>query len=173
VADNEHIERLLILIRDLEGELAGRANDLDRHARGSAALVRALVLIMGVLALANLWFVYDLTQEVRQVIAGMDEMRGHFGRVSGRMADIQASTAAMEQDVGLMPVVGAQMQQIGGDLDIMRAAVAAMRGSTGTMDTRMDALNRDLADMSVRFRSLNRSVGAIGADVDQMARPVH
>ncbi len=127
MADNEHIERLLILTRDLERELAGRAHDLDRHARGSAALVRALVLIMGVLALANLWFVYDLTQEIRQVIAGMDEMRGHFGRVSARMADIQARTAAMEQDVGLMPVVGAQMQQIGGDLDHMRAAVACGR----------------------------------------------
>ncbi|MCU0835246.1 MAG: hypothetical protein MUC77_12575 [Chromatiaceae bacterium] len=172
MADNEHIERLLILTRDLERELAGRAHDLDRHARGSAALVRALVLIMGVLALANLWFVYDLTQEIRQVIAGMDEMRGHFGRVSARMADIQARTAAMEQDVGLMPVVGAQMQQIGGDLDHMRAAVASMRGTTGAMDVRMDDLNRDLADMTVRFRSLNRSVGAMGADVDQMARPV-
>jgi hypothetical protein len=103
-----------------------------------------------VLALANLWFVYDLTQEVRQVIAGMDEMRGHFGRVSARMADIRASTAAMEQDVGLMPVVGAQMQQIGRDLDHMRAAVAAMRGSTGAMDARMDGLNRGLADMTVR-----------------------
>lgn len=172
MADNEHIERLLILTRDLERELAGHTSDLDRHARGSAALVRALVLIMGVLALGNLWFVYDLTQEVRQVIAGMDEMRGHFGRVSARMADIRTSAAAMEHDVGLMPVVGAQMHQIGGDLDRMRAAVAAMRGTTGTMDARMDGLNRDLADMTVRFRSLNRSVGTMGADVEQMARPV-
>lgn len=172
MADNEHIERLLILTRDLEQELSGRASELDRHVRGSAALVRGLVLVMGVLALANLWFVYDLTQEVRQVIAGMDEMRGHFARVSARLADIRDSTIAMERDVGLMPVVDAQMRQIGGDLDRMRAAVADMQGSTRTMDARMDGLNQDLADMSLRFRSLNRSVGAMGADVDQMARPV-
>lgn len=172
MADSQPIERLLMLARDLEADLAGRSQALDRHARGAAALVRALALIMGVLALANLWFVYNLTQEVRLVIAGMDEMRGHFARVSDRMSEIRASTAAMDDNTRLMPVVAAQMRQLGSDMERMRGAVAEMAGSTATIERRMDVLNRDLADMTLRFRSLNHSVGAMGDHVNQMARPV-
>lgn len=172
MSESDRIERLHSVLERLEADLHTSSEAVAQRSRGVALLVRVLSLVMGSLALANLYFVNDLTQEVRVVIARMDEMTGHFGRVSQRMSDIRATAADMEGNVAMMPVVAAQMREIGGYLDGMRAGVDRMEASTAAIDGRLDRLNLDVADMSVRFRSLNRSVGAMGGDVEQMARPV-
>jgi hypothetical protein len=108
----------------------------------------------------------------RDVIANMDEMSGYFARVSVHMGDMRRKVASMTDDVRMVPIVTAQMREIGGHLETMRADVNRMRLSTGAIDERIDGMNLSIADMSGRFRSLNQSIGLMGADVDQMSRAV-
>jgi hypothetical protein len=78
----------------------------------------------------------------------------------------------MDRNVALMPVMRDQLWEIGGQVDRMGQDVDGMRRTTAAMDGRMGLLNAGVFDMSQRFRGLNRSVSGMGADVDQMARPI-
>jgi len=88
------------------------------------------------------------------------------------MQTLTGTIDGMDRSVALMPVIRDQMGAIGGQVDRMSRDVAGLRGTTARMDGRMDALNAGVFDMSQRFRGLNRSVAGMGADVDQMARPI-
>lgn len=156
----------------LEEDLAARSEAMTRRARGVGALIRGLALAMGVLALANLYFVNALTQEVKLMILALQEMTGHFGNVSERMQTMTGTIDAMDRSVALMPVIRDQMREIGEQVDRMAGDVAGMRQTTASMDGRMDALTAGVFDMTLRFRGLNRSVAGMGSDVDQMARPI-
>ena len=79
MSESDQVERLLRSLRRLESDLVERSAQASQRSRGVATLVRALAIVMGALALANLYFVNDLTQEVRAAIANMDEMTDYFG----------------------------------------------------------------------------------------------
>jgi len=167
-----HLERLDEALTRLEDDLGARDTQVRERTRGVGALIRGLALAIGILALANLYFVNALTEEVRLMTFGLQEMTGHFGNVAERMQTLTGAIDAMDRSVALMPVIRDQMGAIGGQVDRMNRDVAGLRDTTARMDGRMDALNAGVFDMSQRFRGLNRSVAGMGADVDQMARPI-
>ncbi len=167
-----HLERIDEALTRLETDIEARRTQVRQHTRGVGVLLRGLGVAVAILALANLYFVNALTEEVRLITLAMQKMTGHFGQVAGRMQTLTGSVEGMERNVALMPVVRDQMGEIGVQVDRMGQDVAGLRGSTARMDGRMDALNAGVFDMSQRFRGLNRSVAGMGADVDQMARPI-
>ena len=147
-----------------------RANRDNEH--GTQTWVRGLSWGMFLLALANLYFVNDLTLEVRDMIDAMEEMTGHFGVVSERMHRVTDKVGAMNTHVAMMPIIDAQMAEISDHIAGMERDVATMRGAAAQIDGRMDSMSLSVLDMSQRFRAVNLSVGGMSADVDQMARPV-
>jgi methyl-accepting chemotaxis protein len=172
MSESDQVERLLRSLRRLESDLVERSAQASQRSRGVATLVRALAIVMGALALANLYFVNDLTQEVRAAIANMDEMTDYFGRVAASMSAIRKTVSTMQDHVRVMPVVAAQTREIAGRMDSMRDSVTGLNGTTATLKHRMDVMNLTVVDMAHRFRSLNQSVGLMGRDVNQMSRPV-
>jgi hypothetical protein len=170
--NREHIERLTETLGHLESDIKRRDDAVRERTRGVDITIRALAGAMGLLALANLYFVNDLTQEVKLMVAALREMTGHFTAVSERMDTMTGTIDGMDRNVALMPVIRDQMHELAGRVDRMGGDVALMRGTAASMDARMDGLNAGIFDMSVRFRGLNRSVSGVGADVDQMARPI-
>jgi hypothetical protein len=172
VTDRDRIERLDLLLEDLQRGCAMSAAESERRTRTVARLTRILGTLMGMLALSNLYFVNDLTQEVRLVVAQMDEMTGYFVRVSERMHAMRQEIADMEADVRLLPVIDAQVAEIADHVDAMGMGVAAMERSTAVMDAEIGGMRHALGDMAVRFRRLNSSVGTMGVDVREMAKPL-
>lgn len=172
MSESDQVERLLRSLRRLESDLVERSAQASQRSRGVTTLVRALAIIMGALALANLYFVNDLTQEVRAAIANMDEMTDYFGRVAASMSAIRKTVSTMQDHVRVMPVVTAQTREIAGHMDSMRDSVTGLNGTTTTLQHRMDVMTLTVVDMAHRFRSLNQSVGLMGRDVNQMSRPV-
>jgi methyl-accepting chemotaxis protein len=170
--NREHIARLHEAMTDLERDLEQRDTALRQRTRGVDTTIRVLAGAMGILALANLYFVNSLTQEVQLMVSAMREMTGHFTQVAEHMDTMTGTIASMDEDVALMPVIRDQMHELAGRVDRMGGNVAGMRDTTTRMDARMDGLNAGIHDMSQRFRALNRSVAGMGADVDQMARPI-
>jgi methyl-accepting chemotaxis protein len=172
MSESDQVERLLRSLRRLESDLVERTARASQRSRRVENLVRALAVIMGALALSNLYFVNDLTQEVRAAIANMDEMTDYFDRVSATMSAIRQTVSGMQDHVAVMPVVTAQTREIAGRMDSMRDSVTGLNATTTTLKHRMDVMNLTVVDMAHRFRSLNQSVGLMGRDVNQMSRPV-
>lgn len=164
--------RLEETLTRLESDMAARSAEVKARVHGVGTLIRVLAAAMGVVALANLYFINDLTMEVRQSILGLQEMTGHFGEVSERMDTLTRTVESMDRQVALMPVMRDQIDEIALHVRRMESDVDGMRVSTSSMDIRLDGLNAGIFDMSRRFHGLNRSVGAMGADVNQMSRPL-
>jgi methyl-accepting chemotaxis protein len=172
IVERDRIERLDQELAQLQRDCAASANESARRARIVAMMIRVFGLLMTVLALSNLYFVNDLTQEVRLVVARMDEMADYFARVSDRMRDMRREVSGMEENVRLLPVVDLQVTEIAAHVGAMGAGVEQMRRSTSTLDRQVGHMHGAMSDMALRFRAMNASVGAMGVDVREMAKPV-
>jgi len=172
MSDRDRIERLSQVLSDLEQALSEGEEVSGERTRGVTLLIRVVVVLVAALALANIYFINDLTQEVRVVIAGMHAMTGHIDRIAVRMDAMEASVAAIGGDVHLMPVFGAQMQEIAGHVEGLEHNVAGMQQSAEHLNARIGGMHLSIADMAVRFHGLNQSVGGMGIDLNQMAKPV-
>jgi hypothetical protein len=64
----DRIERISEVLENLERDMDARGQEVGERIRGTELLIRILAAVMGVLALANLYFVNDLTQEVKVMI---------------------------------------------------------------------------------------------------------
>ena len=168
----DHIERISEVLKNLETDMDARDEALGERIRGAELVIRILAAVMGVLALANLYFVNDLTEEVKVMIKSMNEMTGYFADVSTRMDSMTRTVDSMNRTVRMMPIVAKQIDEIAVHVDAMRGDVGNMREVTVAIDGRIKALNRDTLDMAGRFRSVNQMVHVMGLDVDQMSRPV-
>jgi methyl-accepting chemotaxis protein len=168
--ERDRIEALTNLLGDLEQDLNRSELSTGRRRQGLAPWIRAVAVLVAGLALSNLYFVNDLTDEVRLVINRMQEMTTLFSRVSARMDAMRIEVADIEQNVLLLPVVAEQMREMSAHVRVMEEAVSTMNETTARLSESVLTMDHSLRDMSVRFHGLNRSVGAMGADVDQMGR---
>ncbi|MEA1049865.1 hypothetical protein U5801_08595 [Lamprobacter modestohalophilus] len=170
--ERDRIEGLTELMAELEQDLDRSDSLTGRRHRGVELWVRVVIGLVAALALSNLYFVNDLTDEVRLVITRMQEMNSLFTRVSVRMDQISTEIDAIERNVLLMPVVAEQMREMSGHVAVMEQSVSFMdRAAAGLVDS-VSIMDGNLRDIAVRFHGLNRSVGAMGVDVNQMARPL-
>ena len=169
---SEHIERLDAVLENLEADLEARGEALGERVRGAELVIRILAAVMGLLALANLYFVNDLTEEIKEMTRSMDQMTDHFSDVSLRMGSMTHSVDSMKDTMGMLPIVAAQMDEISEHVEAMGGDVARIRQTRVAVDERIDLLNRDMLDMAGRFRSVNRSIGVMGRGVGQMSAPI-
>jgi len=169
---SEHIERIGEVLENLEADLDAAGAAIADRVRGAELVIRILAAVMGILALANLYFVNDLTQEVKVMIGSMNRMSTYFADVSRRMDTMRATVETMTVTVGTMPIIAEQIEEMAVDVATMQGDVGRMRAVTTAIDAHIDVLDRDTLDMAGRFRSLNRTVHVMGRGVDQMARPV-
>jgi hypothetical protein len=168
----DRIDALNAVLADLESDLE-RGPLGDARERADRGLwVRLLTALVAVLALSNLYFVNDLTDEVALIIDRAQEMTDLFGRVAERMDQIRAEMDDIDQSVLLMPVVSMQMREMATHVQVMGQSVADMDRSTEGLGGAVATMDGTVRDMTMRFYDLNRTLGAMGADVDQMARPV-
>ena len=172
MSTQDQIANLLQTMEELEADQLSRIEQTQAKSRRVERFIYTLILLMGVLSLVNIYFVNDLTQEVRSVVRNMNEMYGHFARVSDLMTHMRDTVINMEQNVTMMPIMGEQMAEIGDDTATMKRSVAQMDSTMAILDRQIDAMNANVWDMSMRFRNMNFTVGNMGQDVHQFARPV-
>lgn len=172
MSDRARIERMNETLHRLEQRLADSKQAAAERARGFILVVRIAAALTALLALSNLYFINDLTQEVRVMIGRMEQMTNHFDQVADRMQAMRLAVDGMQDNVRLMPVMDAQMREIATHVGSMRDSVGRMKGSTAAIDERVARMNLSVGDMAARFHGLNRSVGGISGDVNQMALPV-
>jgi hypothetical protein len=170
--ERDRIEGLTELMAELEQDLDRSDSLTGRRHRGVELWVRVVIGLVAALALSNLYFVNDLTDEVRLVITRMQEMNSLFTRVSVRMDQISVEVDGIERNVLLMPVVAEQMREMSAHVMVMEQSVSFMDRAAAGLGDSVAIMDGNLRDIALRFHALNRSVGAMGVDVNQMARPL-
>ena len=172
MSTQDQITNLLQTMDNLEADLLEDLEHTRRYSRRAERFIYTLIMMMGVMSLANIYFVNDITQEVRLVVRNMNEMYGHFANVSELMTRMRGIVNNMETNMKMMPIMGEQMAEIGDDTRSMKRDVGYMNSTITTLDHQIGAMNASVWDMSVRFRNLNTTIGNMGQDVHQFARPV-
>lgn len=171
--DQERIDRLEAILVAQKAALVERISmTAVPRSRMGLWLSRGLFLGIGLLALANIFFINRLVHEFSVIIGSMNDMYVHFGRVSDRMSHMRDYVVRMEQDIRLMPVIGQQMDEMSANVQAMSQNVTGMGQTIVDMDQKIAALNVNVRDMTARFRNVNASVGNIGWDVNQMSKPI-
>lgn len=168
----QHLDNLYEALENLEADLNEREESFGKQARGKELLIRLLIMVTVIIALINVYFVNDLTEEVRSMTRAMNEMNSHFDSVSGRMTNITNTVTSMNETVHMLPIVAAQMNDMAAYSDSMRQDMQRIRESSNGVEQRIQKLDADVLDMAHRFRRLNVSVGRMSIDVDHMSRPV-
>ncbi|MBK1645502.1 hypothetical protein CKO25_12780 [Thiocapsa imhoffii] len=169
--DSHQIDRIIEILDGTETALTKRIRDQEQAER-TAIAPRLFFVLIGALALANVYFVSQLTLEMRSIISNLNDMYGHFATVSVRMSDIRADMTRMEQEIRLMPVLQEQMTALAHEIATMNQDVGTMTSTVVDMEQRVGTINRSVVELALRFRGLNQKVGQMSLDVDQMARPV-
>ena len=172
MSDRARIERLNETLNQLEQRLVQSKRTAAERTRGSTMVVRTAAALTALLALSNLYFINELTQEMHVMIGRMEQMTNHFDHVADHMHTMRLDVDGMQGNVRLMPVMDAQMREIATHVNSMRQSVGQMQGSTEAIDGRVGRMNLSVADMAARFHGLNSSVGGISGDVNQKALPV-
>jgi hypothetical protein len=172
MSTRDQAQRLLETMAHLESELQAAAEDTQRNTRRAVLLIYVLIVVMGGLALVNMYFVNDVTQEVGVLVRHLDDMLGHFERVSALMTEIRGTVSQMSRSIDMMPILGEQMAEMGDKVASMRADVERMKANVALMDTHVATMKGGVRDMSIDFRHLNRSVGVMGMDVHEFSKPV-
>ncbi len=169
--DEAQTDRIIEILETTEAELTRQVR--AQHQAGRRAIApRLFFMLIGALALINLYFVNQLTLEIRATISDLKEMYGHFATVSGRMSEIQKDMLRMEQEIRLMPVLREQMDELAVKLGHMSTDVATMTDRVTELDQRTGTMTTSVSEMALRYRGLNQKLGQMSLDVEQMARPV-
>ncbi len=172
MSESNQISRLLDELGQIEQELNRHKTEARDQARPTVVFVRALLLIMGTLALANIYFVNEVVQEVAITVRNLNEMYHHFARVSERVSDVDGYVTDIGENVKTVPVIEDQLVAMGDRVESMRRSVKHNTDHLIVTDQQMGVMRNSVRDMAVRFRALNYNVGHMGQDVYQMSRPV-
>ena len=172
MSTQDQITNLLQTMDSLETDLDKDIEQTGRKSQRVAWFIYTLIVVIGAMSLINIYYVNDLTQEVRLAIRHMNEMDQHFGQVSELMLGIRSKVSNMDQNIKMMPILGEQMAEIGDYTGTMKRDVGHVNSSITNIDHQTGAMNASVWEMSLRFRNMNATVGNIGQDVNQFARPV-
>jgi len=172
MTESNQVSRLLDQLGQIEQELKRHKLEARDQARPTVVFVRALLLIMGTLALANIYFVNEVVQEVAVTVRNLNEMYHHFARTSERVSDVNGYVTAIGENVKTVPVIEDQLVAMGDRVESMRKSVKQNTDYLVLTDQHMGVMRNSVRDMAVRFRALNNNVRYMGQDVYQMSKPL-
>jgi hypothetical protein len=141
-------------------------------AKRTNRMIQVMFSVIGMIALANLYFVADLAQEVRVVIRSMTKMYVQFGDMSEQMSAMRVHVDGMSDNIAMMPIMVEQMSAISANMESMRENVTGMRGHMVNMNGRVASMNQDIGTMTVLFRDVNGKMVAMRHQVGQMSQVV-
>lgn len=170
--ERENLQKIVDYLQRTEIDMLQSRNHEVRRARNTNIMIQIMFGIIGVIALANLYFVADLAQEVKIVIRSMTKMYVQFGEMSAQMSAMRNHVAGMSDNIAMMPIMVEQMSSISDNMTAMQDDVAAMRWHMINMNRQVSSMNQDIGTMTLLFRDVNGKVVTMRYHVGQMSNVV-
>lgn len=170
--ERENLQKIVDYLQRTEHDMQHSKENEVRHARNTNVMIQIMFGVIGVIALANLYFVADLAQEVRVVIRSMTKMYVQFGEMSAQMSTMRSHVAGMSDNIAMMPIMVEQMTIMSDNMARMQDDVTAMRWHMINMNQQVSSMNQDIDTMTLLFRDVNGKVITMRYHVGQMSNVV-
>jgi len=150
-----------------------------RIAKRTTLIIRFSMLGMLVLGIAMFTLIFtltsnmnDITKRMIQMSSDMQNMNTQFVLVVENMENMNASINDMRNAIQTMPKMAESVNKMGDGFPILISDLSRITEHTYAIQGNMGNMTKDMANMSRQFTQLNHSVGNMGYNVNQLARPM-
>lgn len=143
-----------------------------RIAARTQRIIRAVVLLLVIAAVINLYLIQDLARGMLSMTANMESMYDNFSRVSRDMHAVTAAVVTMNDQVHSLPHLREDMVFINQDMTRITQYVQTMDGDLAAMDQHVATITNGVSEMAWRFDQLIQTTQGMGYNVNQMSQPV-
>lgn len=158
----EHFKRALKARDELHIRVAGRVTQMIRSLMvGVAIMISALFLVVSLFG-----------RHVGHMLETVDTMNRHFTTMTEDMNEMNRLVRSMEKSVAAMPLIVPEVERMQADVGRMRAHIDTMSGRMDGISGNMVLMGDDIERMTVTFGAMEHNVRGIGADVNQLSRPM-
>ena len=150
-------------VDEIGGKIAARTN----------SIVKIVFVILLVSALYLGFMIFQMANNMGNMIIHLENMYSNFGEMSQNMHDITKSVNKMSDSVSGTPVIAGAMIQIDQDVKAMSGSIYGINQSITAIDNDMVKINVNMQEMAGRLSNMSYSVNSMTYDVNEMAAPMN
>lgn len=172
MSEKKWLKEVSHVLADIESDMAENDQSIrDSKNRSDAVLTLFVVFIIS-FALANVYFVFEWTQEAASMIHEVEEVHHNLENISKNMVVINESMTQLRNQTLLMNILDEEMGSFVNSMQNMDQATSSMLGKMQLMNQSMNGINSDMLMMNQQFGLLNMTVNQMGVDINEMSQVV-
>ncbi len=171
-------EKINSILKSFDDIMALRTDLTLRIGKRVTQIVRIATLGLLILAIAMLYLIFTLgndmgliTKHMREMNEHMIIMRQNFEIVAERMQTMESSVKSMSVSIEAMPAIAQDVATMDATVSKMQKNMININGSLFAMRQSMTLLAKDVEGMRGRFEELALSLNGIGNNVNRMTQP--
>jgi len=150
-------------VDEIGGKIAARTN----------SIVKIVFVILLVSALYLGFMIFQMANNMGNMIIHLENMYSNFGEMSQNMNDITKSVNKMGDSISGTPLIAGAMIQIDQDVKAMSGSIYGINQSITAIDNDMVKINVNMQEMAGRLSNMSYSVNSMTYDVNEMAAPMN
>ena len=150
-------------VDEIGGKIAARTN----------SIVKIVFVILFVSALYLGFMIFQMANNMGNMIIHLENMYSNFGEMSQNMNDITKSVNKMGDSISGTPLIAGAMIQIDQDVKAMSGSIYGINQSITAIDNDMVKINVNMQEMAGRLSNMSYSVNSMTYDVNEMAAPMN
>lgn len=160
------------LLTKIETDIENRMVELKQDQKNTDFLGAIAFVFIGVIALMNLYFLYDWGLEVKSIVHEMNSMHGQINIISEQMIHMGQLVKVIESDTALIPIMNEEMDKFVGSMQQMQQQTQNINLNMGNMNTSFTGISQDLGQMNMQIQGLNQQMGTMNVNIHEMSRMV-
>lgn len=172
ITKRQVIQEMEAYLDSTEAQFKRIKQNSDRIYKRTSRVIQIVFFSIGLVLIANMYFIYDFTQGILSMISSMNEMYLHFGNMTAHVHGITESVVSMTTHIEVLPNMAENINSMNHTVANMNNNVQSMQGEVGIMAQDVGSINNSLGDMTHRFDQVNGDMDKIGESVHQMSRVV-
>lgn len=171
-------EKINNILQSFDEIMALRTDLTLRIGKRVTQIVRIATLGLLILAIAMLYLIFTLGNDMGLITKHMHEMNDHmiimrqnFEIVAERMQTMETSVKNMSVSIQAMPAIANDVQSMEKTVSKMQKNMININGTLFAMRQSMTLLAKDVEGMRLRFEDLTLSLNGIGNNVNRMTQP--
>jgi uncharacterized protein YoxC len=171
-------EKIDSILQSFDAIMALRTDLTLRIGKRVTQIVRIATLGLLILAIAMLYLISTLGNDMGLITKHMREMNDHmiimrenFEIVAQRMQTMETSVKSMSVSITAMPAIAQDVAAMDETVRKMQKNMININGTLFAMRQSMTILSKDVEGMRLRFEDLTLSLNGIGNNVNRMTQP--
>lgn len=166
--DEERLDRAIERFSRLIEGIQSRQSRLEHRV---VSLYQVAAVAFAVVVASLSFMVIILSQQIPRLTAAIADMNDRFASVAFDMAQMDRTVASMQANMGRLPEIVANLDQIHVAVAVMGDDVADLSRTLGTMDLDLGNMSTSIVDMRQSFEVMEVNVGRMGRDVNHLSSP--